>query len=650
MKTLLAVAAAVFASASIGTTAAAAAACDNNSDTVLNRASGGTYHVCGTVDDGHRLYVYKGITYATGQRWEPPVATQPAADAVVTAKFFGAVCPQDPRGPFLTPEEEAKVDQTRDLNQTESEACLTLNVYAPQKKDDSKPWPVMLFIHGGAFITGTGTALDATGLARLGAVVVTFNYRLGALGFLTGTDQLIPLHRALDGNFGFLDQQMTMRWVFDNIDKFGGNKANITLFGESAGAMSVGLHTFVAPGSTSLFTSALMESNPLGVSYPLIKGAKTAGDFFIDRLCLRYMKATKKKSCPSGWMNKISACDIAFAQMPHPPEDDKCAGQLRPMITGVAAPIGPAGRQNGASANSSVLPPSVNLPWAPNVDGKIIVGQPVGGYATQIKDHKPIALGVNRDEGVAFGTIADLSLKALGQKLGPTIYWDTVTAAYGKQLDAIKAQPEYDPRRVAPLPNPDLDPAVAAFGNVLTDHDFVCGNLALARKLAGKPEKSKDEPPQDEPPQDEPPVFTYYFTQRPFFDIYLITAGGDAKRAADEGACAPLPNKEKPTGGKVCHANELLYVFNMMDSFTKEFDPFGYKPDNSDRVLASQMSNAWVDFATNPKSPAKYWKQFTTEHPLTPVWDQTSAATNEVNLDTIARCNIWLQTQPYNAK
>ena len=124
----------------------------------------------------------------------------------------------------------------------------------------------MLFIHGGAFVKGLGSSplYDGSAFAARGAVVVTFNYRLGALGFLSanalGSGEI-------GGNFGLMDQQAAMAWVQRNIAPFGGDPKRVTLFGESAGAMSVGLHTFDIPSSGALFAAALMESNPLGIDY-----------------------------------------------------------------------------------------------------------------------------------------------------------------------------------------------------------------------------------------------------------------------------------------------------------------------------------------------------------------------------------------------
>lgn len=140
-----------------------------------------------------------------------------------------------------------------------SEDCLYLNVYTPSESPPADGWPVLVFLHGGGFIAGSGDNYDPTRLAasqRL--VVVTANYRLGIFGFFAH-----PVLRreepAGSGNFGLLDQQAALRWVSRNIRAFGGNPSNVTLCGESAGAWSVSYH-LLSPGSRGLFHRAILQS------------------------------------------------------------------------------------------------------------------------------------------------------------------------------------------------------------------------------------------------------------------------------------------------------------------------------------------------------------------------------------------------------
>lgn len=233
-------------------------------DALANSCSTGTVtttsgRVCGKTKNwrGHKIESFLGIPYAettaAENRWRAPIPKTPGG-TVLRATQFGPACPQ-------------KIGE--DSPYVQSEDCLSLNIWSP--KGNKRKKPVMVFIHGGAFVEGTSQApvYDGQRLAASGdVVVVTLNYRLGALGFLYGTG-------GLSGNYGFLDQQLAMRWVKDNIARFGGDAGNITLFGESAGAMSVGLH-FVAPQSEALFNAAIIESNPW-LPYRYIDATNPAG-------------------------------------------------------------------------------------------------------------------------------------------------------------------------------------------------------------------------------------------------------------------------------------------------------------------------------------------------------------------------------------
>jgi para-nitrobenzyl esterase len=149
-----------------------------------------------------------------------------------------------------------------------SEDCLFVNVYTPQHLP-AKPLPVMVFIHGGAYTIGSGGQYDPRGLSEAGPVVaVTFNYRLGALGFLALPELDAQRTGAPSGSDGIRDQQLALKWVKDNIATFGGDPGNVTVFGESAGAMSTCIH-IASPGSQGLAQRFLMESGSC-VNGPLL--------------------------------------------------------------------------------------------------------------------------------------------------------------------------------------------------------------------------------------------------------------------------------------------------------------------------------------------------------------------------------------------
>src|SRR6202022_5192864 len=136
---------------------------------------------------------------------------------------------------------------------------LFLNVYAKSTHgDDGDGLPVLVWIHGGGYTQGDGRGFDGTKLAQDGVVVVTLNYRLGALGFLAHP-ALASQPGGPAGNYGLMDQQAAPRWVQRNIRRLGGDPENVTIAGQSAGALSV-LANLISPGSRGLFERAIVQS------------------------------------------------------------------------------------------------------------------------------------------------------------------------------------------------------------------------------------------------------------------------------------------------------------------------------------------------------------------------------------------------------
>lgn len=202
---------------------------------------------------------FLGIPYAKPPvgdlRFAPPEPAAPWTDTR-NAMEFGPWCPQA----------EGLVQMLAGAsNSTVDEDCLTLNVYAPNTP--AEPLPVMAFLHGGGFKIGAGAQYDGQKLSEAGPViVVTINYRMGALGFLSLPELDATRPGAPSGNDAIRDQQLALRWVKDNISAFGGDPGNVTLFGESAGAISACIH-LVAPGSKDLAQRLIMQSGGCVANY-----------------------------------------------------------------------------------------------------------------------------------------------------------------------------------------------------------------------------------------------------------------------------------------------------------------------------------------------------------------------------------------------
>lgn len=205
--------------------------------------------VQGTTESG--LDVFRGVPYAAPpvgeRRWLPPAPVAPWDD-VRDATAFGPACPQDP-----DPHEMLEGTPT-------SEDCLTANVWTPSTSGRA---PVMVFIHGGGFIGGStwDPWYDGAAFARHGVVLVTTQYRVGPLGWLD-VSSLGPQY-ATSGNSGLQDQIAALRWVRANAAAFGGDPANVTLFGESAGAISISA-LLGAPSADGLYDRVILESGTAG--------------------------------------------------------------------------------------------------------------------------------------------------------------------------------------------------------------------------------------------------------------------------------------------------------------------------------------------------------------------------------------------------
>jgi len=299
-----------------------------------------------------RTWVFRGIPYARvdprGGRWRPP--ERPARwTGVRDAGSWGPIAPQSPPVPGLSlPGDPLDAD----------EDCLNLNVWTPGLDDRRRP--VLVWHHGGGFTTGTGASalFEGRHLAGHDAVVVTFNYRLGALGFLAHPGLAEPESGAC-GNWGLLDQLAALRWVREHIGGFGGDPDNVTVFGESAGAMSIAdlLGSSAADG---LFRRAVLQSGPPATG-TVEWGARRA-----ERLAALLDVGPVER----GSLARATADELVAATR-----------QLAAQVPGDGG-----------------LP----LPFLPVVDGVALTRSPEQAMADHLTPRVPVLIGANRDEAALY--------------------------------------------------------------------------------------------------------------------------------------------------------------------------------------------------------------------------------------------------------
>ena len=219
---------------------------------------------------------FKGIPYAAppvgALRWRPPQPVK-AWRGVKAADKVGALCQQ--------------VYNSKDNGVgplPASEDCLTVNVFAPV---GAKALPVMVWIHGGGFVNGSGTAAlyDGTALARRGVVLVTLNYRLGRFGFFAHPALTAEAKGQPVGNYGLMDMIAALKWVQANVAKFGGDPRQVTMFGESAGGIAVN-DLMISPAARGLFVRAIVESGVGREVAPPLAAAEKAGQDFAAKVGL----------------------------------------------------------------------------------------------------------------------------------------------------------------------------------------------------------------------------------------------------------------------------------------------------------------------------------------------------------------------------
>ncbi len=237
------------------------------------------------------MAVYRGIPFAAPPvgdlRWRPPQSVKPW-DGVLKADRFAPACPPVQMTMPGTPALEM------------SEDCLAVNIWtAAESPADNRP--VMVWIHGGAFVTGSTSFPGYTGeqLAKKGVIFVSVGYRVGILGFLAHPELSAESELRVSGNYGLLDQIAGLKWVQRNIKAFGGDPDNVTIFGESAGGKSVSILA-ASPLAGGLFHKAICQSGGFLASVHNLAGAENTGVEFMKRMGVDSL-AELRKIAPKQW-------------------------------------------------------------------------------------------------------------------------------------------------------------------------------------------------------------------------------------------------------------------------------------------------------------------------------------------------------------
>ena len=305
-----------------------------------------TYGPVRGVDDGHTR-AWKGIRYAAApqgeRRFRAPQPPQPWTEPA-DATSYNTVCPQPPVPNFPI-----------NLGARQDEDCLVLNVWAPSGAGQGAAKPVMVWVHGGAYVLGSGSQpyYDGAMLSDRGdVVVVTINYRLGVFGFLDV--------EGFDSNVGLRDVMAALRWVRENIAAFGGDPERVTLFGESAGAGIV-TTLLAVPAAQGLFSAAIAQSSPVTSVYDRSRAQRVTAEV-LDFLDIRPGDERRLAEVPVPAL--IAATKKVFDEIP-------------------------------------VRNPGT-LAFVPIVDGDVLLDYPVMAARNGRTHPVPLIIGTNRDEAALF--------------------------------------------------------------------------------------------------------------------------------------------------------------------------------------------------------------------------------------------------------
>jgi carboxylesterase type B len=526
--------------------------------------------VCGLIQrsDGYSASAYLGVPYAAppvgALRW---VAPRPPNKwrGVRRATQYASLCTQPYGSPTFT-------------GFKGSEDCLYLNIWTPVRPSAS-PRAVLVYIPGGGYLVGGGSLTPYSGAhiaARSDLDVVTINYRLGALGFLRYLGQ----GSSIQGNFGTLDQDAALEWVHRNIAHFGGDPSKVTLWGESAGAISTALHLFSIPRDHDMFRAAIMDSNVNGALLPTPSQAAQSGALFVNLLC-QYQTTS---GCPQteSWLRSRPLSTIMTAEN----------SQLSPQ--GI----------HGLFLNTSPIA------FEPIVGVAPITGQPLTGYQPNVAP-KPFVMGHNKDEGGFFTPQPQWMTNAQYRAWLTAAFTSTgATAIQGYTVNGAKP---YSAASYSYSAGAQMTPAAQAYMRVVTDGLVVSPNIMLTQNVQQKMATARL------------PMFGFTFNEVASFNYQGLPQ------------CSPASRN-------VCHSYELPFVFNnlvQLEGSNTENSYVAVQATPQEERLAKTMAGAWAGFAKNPTAAGWGYRAIGTNPAAGPYiqFGQTIGPVN--NVATNANFSLW---------
>lgn len=358
----------------------------------------------GYIRDG--IYNYKGVQYAQAERFMPPEKVKTWA-GVRTAMTYGSVAPQltDKHNDIFPPHWYWPHWEPRNLSQSEN--CQNLNIWTPGINDVKKR-PVMVWLHGGGFFMGSASAedvYDGENLSRKGdVVVISVNHRLNSLGYLNLSAYGEKYKSS--ANVGMLDIVAALQWVHDNIEQFGGDPDNVTIFGQSGGGAKV-LTLLAMPQAKGLFHKAIVQSGAtemMGMTLPDNVATQRVAALTLQNLGLQPDQVDELQNI--SYSSLSEAANRAYVQISNELGPDK----LYPRVG-----------------------------WAPVVDGDVIRTHPVeGGFQSQAKDI-PLLIGTVLNEWTTMDQMATMETAQSDNKntWSNQEVRERLEKKYGKQADAV---------------------------------------------------------------------------------------------------------------------------------------------------------------------------------------------------------------------